>query len=202
MTGRLSTYVRDDRPFGGSDPPAAVFFASRDRTGLHPETHLAGYAGIMQADAYAGFNRLYEPDRKPGPIVEAGCFAGAQRKLFDLAKVAGLRPQAGALGTPEPLFAVTHSFCEAAKGKPTTGIQLWKVRRSCVAELAAKHRRAIDDLNDLRGCEHVPVTASPAGADMVRLLMRLRIPHKGWGTLRENAIHFQFAYERSDTLRA
>ena len=58
VTGRLWTYVRDDRPFGGRDPPAAAFFYSRDRGGHHPEAHLAGYAGIMQTDAYAGFNRL------------------------------------------------------------------------------------------------------------------------------------------------
>ena len=53
-TGRLWTYVRDDRPFAGPDPPAAVFFYSRDRGGEHPEQHLASYAGLMQADAYAG----------------------------------------------------------------------------------------------------------------------------------------------------
>jgi transposase len=56
--GRLWTYVRDDRPFAGPGPPAAVFFYSRDRGGEHPERHLAGFAGLMQADAYAGFNRL------------------------------------------------------------------------------------------------------------------------------------------------
>ena len=86
-TGRLWTYVRDDRPFGGPDPPAAVFFYSRDRGGEHPEQHLAGYAGLMQADAYAGFNRLYEAGRKPGPIVEAACWAHARRKFFDLARL-------------------------------------------------------------------------------------------------------------------
>src|SRR5215211_373088 len=59
-TGRAWVYVRDDRPFGGRDPPAAVFFYSRDRAGEHPQGHLAGYGGILQADAYAGFNRLYE----------------------------------------------------------------------------------------------------------------------------------------------
>jgi len=67
--GRLWTYVRDDRPFAGPDPPAAVFFYSRDRGGEHPEQHLAGYAGLMQADAYAGFTKLYQANRKPGPIV-------------------------------------------------------------------------------------------------------------------------------------
>jgi transposase len=86
-TGRLWTYVRDDRPFAGPDPPAAVFFYSRDRGGEHPEQHLASYAGLMQADAYAGFNRLYEANRKPGPIVEAACWAHARRKFFDLAQI-------------------------------------------------------------------------------------------------------------------
>jgi transposase len=75
-TGRLWAYVRDDRPFAGPDPPAAAFFYSRDRGGEHPEQHLATYAGLMQADAYAGFNRLYEGNRKGGPIVEAACRVG------------------------------------------------------------------------------------------------------------------------------
>src|SRR5215217_6634829 len=61
-TGRIWTYVRDDRPFDGDAPPAAVFFYSPDRAGIHPEQHLAGYSGILQADAYAGVNKLYEPD--------------------------------------------------------------------------------------------------------------------------------------------
>jgi transposase len=87
-TGRLWTYVRDDQPFGGKDPPAAVFFYSADRTAVHPEQHLAGYAGILQADAYAGFNSLYRSDRKGGPITEAPCWAHGRRKLFELADIA------------------------------------------------------------------------------------------------------------------
>jgi transposase len=86
-SGRAWVYVRDDRPFGGHDPPAAVFFYSRDRTGDHPERHLKGYAGILQADAYAGFNRLYEAGRKPGPITEAACWAHGRRKFFVLADI-------------------------------------------------------------------------------------------------------------------
>ena len=64
---RLWTYVRDDRPFGGPAPPGAVFHYSRDRGGEHPQSHLAGYAGMLQADAYGGYGKLYEPGRKPGP---------------------------------------------------------------------------------------------------------------------------------------
>ena len=80
--------MRDDRPFAGPDPPAAVFFYSRDRGGEHPERHLAGYAGILQADAYAGFGELYDGRRKPGPITEAACWAMAGASFFELADLA------------------------------------------------------------------------------------------------------------------
>jgi hypothetical protein len=82
-TGRLWTYVCDDRPFGGPKP-AAAFFYSLDRGGEDAE-RLANCAGLMQADSHAGFNRLYEPGHKPGPIIEAACWAHARRKFFDLA---------------------------------------------------------------------------------------------------------------------
>ena len=73
-TGRCWIYVRDDRPFGGTDPPAAMFYYSRDRKGEHPQAHLARYAGILQADAYDGYNQLYLAGRHPGPIREAACW--------------------------------------------------------------------------------------------------------------------------------
>lgn len=86
-TARLWTYVRDDRPFAGADPPAALFYYSRDRRGEHPRTHLASWSGILQADAYGGYSDLYAIGREPGPILEAGCFAHARRKFFELADV-------------------------------------------------------------------------------------------------------------------
>ena len=86
---RLWTYVRDDWPFGGPAPPGAVFHYSRDRGGEHPQSHLARYSGILQADAYGGYGKLYEPSRTPGPILEAACWAHARRKFFVLADVAG-----------------------------------------------------------------------------------------------------------------
>jgi len=109
-TGRLWTYVRDDRPFGGCDPPAAVFFYSPDREGKHPEEHLAGYAGLMQADAYAGFNRLYDARRKPGPIVEAACWAHARRKFFDLARLAKAPIAIEAVERIDALFAIEREI--------------------------------------------------------------------------------------------
>src|ERR1022692_585742 len=87
-TGRCWVYVRDDRPFGGAAQPAAMFYYSRDRAGEHPQAHLANYAGIFQADAYAGYNKLYEPGRKPGPILEAACWVHARRPFFVMADLA------------------------------------------------------------------------------------------------------------------
>ncbi|CAN7663815.1 IS66 family transposase [Rhizobium sp. LjRoot258] len=84
-TGRVWSYVRDDAPFGGSAPPSAMFYYSRDRAGEHPQAHLANYSGILQADAYTGYTQLYLPDRSPGPIYEAACWAHARRPFFALA---------------------------------------------------------------------------------------------------------------------
>ncbi|MCU4161634.1 IS66 family transposase [Acidiphilium sp. AL] len=84
-TGRLWTFVRDDRPFRGTAPPAAAYFFSPDRKAEHPAGYLHGFNGFLQADAYAGFAALYDPDRKdPGPITEVGCWAHCRRKLFDV----------------------------------------------------------------------------------------------------------------------
>jgi len=84
-TGRCWIYVRDDKPFAGVGPPAAMFYYSRDRRGEHPQAHLAGYAGILQADAYDGYNKLYLADRKPGPIREAACWVHGRRPFFAMA---------------------------------------------------------------------------------------------------------------------
>src|SRR3954449_8861140 len=88
-TGYVWGYVRDDRPFAGPDPPAVAFFYSPDRKGEHPERHLASFAGILQADAYAGFDRLYDPKREPGPILEAACWAHTIRTQSSVARHSG-----------------------------------------------------------------------------------------------------------------
>src|SRR5436190_1634422 len=108
--GRLWTYVRDDRPFAGPDPPAAMFLYSRDRGGEHPEQHLASYAGLMQADAYAGFTKLYEANRKPGPIIEAACWAHGRRKFFDLARLNKAPIAAAAVERIDVLFAIEREI--------------------------------------------------------------------------------------------
>ena len=114
-TGRLWTYVRDDRPFGGPDPPAVTFFYSPDRSAKHPEQHLASYAGLMQADAYAGFNRLYSASRKPGPITEVACWSHARHNFFDLVRLAKAPIAIEAVKRIDELFAIERE----SNGLPT-----------------------------------------------------------------------------------
>ena len=102
--------MRDDWPFGGPDPPAVAFFYSPDRGGEHPERHLAEFIGVLQADAYAGFNRLYAPERKPGPIFEAACWAHARRKLYELAAVSKAPIATEAVRRIDQLFAVERDI--------------------------------------------------------------------------------------------
>ncbi|WP_245279856.1 IS66 family transposase [Rhizobium leguminosarum] len=87
-TGRIWTYVRDDRPFGGLSPPAALFYSSRDRRQEHPERHLKTFSGILQADAYGGYNPLFKFGRDPAPLRQALCWAHSRRKFFVLADIA------------------------------------------------------------------------------------------------------------------
>jgi len=88
ITGHIWTYVRDDRPFGGRAPPAALYYASRDRRHEHPARHLAGFSGILQADAYSGYNELYDASRAQGAITPALCWSHARRQFFELADIA------------------------------------------------------------------------------------------------------------------
>ena len=81
-TGRLWVYVRDDRPSGDTAPPAVWFQYSSNRNGEHPARHLATFTGILQADAYAGYDALYKDKDKP--IIEAGCWSHARRKMWDI----------------------------------------------------------------------------------------------------------------------
>ena len=168
-TGRLWTYVRDDRPFGGPDPPAAVFFYSRDRGGEHPEQHLASYAGLMQADAYAGFNRLYEAGRKPGPIIEAACWAmrGASSSTWRGINKAPIAVEA--VERIDALFAIEREI------NGMTPQQRLRVRhersRPLVAELESLAARAARQA--LRATARSPrpsTTASSAGPRFTRFL--------------------------------
>ncbi len=138
-TGRLWTYVRDDRPFAGPAPPAAVFFYSPDRRGEHPGHHLRSFAGILQADAYAGFNKLYDGARRPGPVHEAACWAHGRRKFFELADPA-LRKTS--LLSPVALEAVKRIDTVFAIEREING-------QPAEARLAVRQQRVLPLLNEL-----------------------------------------------------
>ncbi|MFN3314447.1 MAG: IS66 family transposase [Hyphomonas sp.] len=87
QTARLWTYLRDDRPFAGGAPPAALYYFSTDRRKEHPTRHLSGWTGILQADAYSGYNDLYSAQHKPAPVLSALCWSHARRKFFELADI-------------------------------------------------------------------------------------------------------------------
>lgn len=100
--GRLWTYVRDDRPAGDQTPPAVWFAYSPDRKGEHPQAHLRSFTGTLQADAYAGFDPLYESGR----IREAACWAHVRRKFYDLHVAHNSPVAAEALRRIAELYAV------------------------------------------------------------------------------------------------
>ena len=109
-TGRLWTYVRDDRPAGNDAAPAVWFAYSPDRKGEHPERHLEKFRGTLQADAYAGFNQLYDDGR----VVQAACWAHVRRHFYDLEQ-AHSSPVAGeALQRIGALYGIE----EQIRGKP------------------------------------------------------------------------------------
>src|SRR5262249_21271600 len=110
-TGRLWTYVRDERPFPGARPPAALFFYSPDRKGEHPQAHLKDFRGVIHADGYAGFNELFVGGR----IVEAGCWAHVRRKFFDVHTATGSPVAKGALDRVGQLYAVENDQRSTAR---------------------------------------------------------------------------------------
>jgi hypothetical protein len=109
-----------------------MFRYSPDRAGEHPQQHLASYAGILQADAYAGFNALYAPGRKPGSITEAACWAHGRRKLFKLAEVARAPLAAEAVRRIDLIFDAER----AINGLPAE--QRHAVRQRDIAPLVAE----------------------------------------------------------------
>jgi transposase len=109
-TGRLWTYVRDDRPAGDTRAPAVWFAYSPDRKGEHPARHLRDFCGTLQADAYAGFNALYEDGR----IQEAGCWSHVRRKFYDLQETHASPIASEALERIAALYAIEKEI----RGRP------------------------------------------------------------------------------------
>jgi transposase len=108
-TGRLWTYVRDDRPAGSKQAPAVLFRYAPDRRGERPRGHLAQFSGILQADAYAGFGHLYGER-----IQEAACWAHARRPFYDLHQANASPIAAEALERIGALYAIESEI----RGRP------------------------------------------------------------------------------------
>jgi transposase len=151
--GRLWAYVRDDRPAGSEIPPAVWFAYSPDRKGKHPQEHLKSFRGILQADGYAGFERLFDDADPNHAIREAACWAHARRKFYDI-HVATQSPLAEeALQRIGDLYAVEESI----RGQPP------EVRRR------ARQARAGPKLSELKTwltatLKKVPKKSEVAGA--------------------------------------
>jgi transposase len=108
-TGRMWTYVRDDRPAGEPTAPAVWFTYSEDRKGEHPRQHLKNFKGALQADAYAGFHHLYGEH-----LYEAACWAHARRKFHEIHVIHASPTTAEALARIGALYAIE----EEIRGKP------------------------------------------------------------------------------------
>ena len=128
-TGRLWTYVRDDRPAGEQAAPAVWFAYSEDRRGEHPRQHLKNFAGALQADAYAGFHHLYG-----NHIYEAACWAHARRKFHDIHLAHASPTTTEALARIGALYAIE----DEVRGKPVD------------VRLSVRQTRARPLLDDLR----------------------------------------------------
>ena len=111
-----------------------MFYYSRDRGGEHPARHLAGYAGILQADAYSGYNKLYEADRQPGPIIEAACWVHARRPFFVLADLAA---NARRKAQGKPVSVISPLAVEAVRRIDA----LFDIERTINGETAERRRQ-------------------------------------------------------------
>lgn len=149
-TGRLWVYVRDDRSSGSNEPPAVWFAYTSDRRGEHPQRHLAHFAGVLQADAFAGYAELY----LDGRVQEAACMAHARRKIHDLHAV---RPNAV---TEEALrrIGALYKVEEQIRGKPPDE------RRN------VRQARAVPLLDDMKRWFEVTLTTLSAKSDTTKAI--------------------------------
>lgn len=144
-TARLWTYVRDDRPWDGGAPPAALFKFSSDRRKEHPTRHLAGWQGVLQSDVYGGYNDLYLEDRSPGPVGSALCWSHGRRKFFELADIKAIARKGKKVAeeiSPIALDAVMRIDAIFAIEREITGL-------SAAARLDVRQQRIAPLVNDL-----------------------------------------------------
>ena len=163
-TGRTWVYVRDDKPFAGPGPPAELFRYSRDRSGDHPVEHLRTFTGILQADAYAGYRRLYEPGRAPGPVTEALCWSHGRRKFYELADIAASKRRGKRAPPISPLALEAVTRIDA----------LFDIERAINGETADPSPRRAPGAERAAGCR-------PRGVDTHRARRALTPRRRGQG---------------------
>ncbi|EFM2337308.1 IS66 family transposase [Escherichia coli] len=123
-TGRIWTYVRDDRNAGSSEPPAVWFAYSPDRQGKHPVQHLRPFRGILQADAFSGYDRLFSAEREGGALTEVACWAHARRGFADLYKISKDPRAAIAVKKIAGLYRLEKKI----SSRPVEKIRQWRQR--------------------------------------------------------------------------
>jgi transposase len=146
-TGRLWVVVRDERPWGSRDPPAASYLYSPDRKGEHAQRLLGGCQGFLHADGYAGFGKLYAPDPKTGqpPLTEVACWAHARRKIFEVHEQTGSPAARAILDAMAELFAIEQ---EIAGKAPDTRLAERQTRsRPKLAQLKALMDATLDRIS-------------------------------------------------------
>ena len=143
-TGQLWAYARDDRPWGGSDPPAVAYVYAPDRKASQPIAHLAGFKGVLQVDGYAGYRALAER----GDVSLAFCWSHVRRRFYELA-VGGASPIASealqriaALYRNEATFAAEGLNNGATFARPERGHSSPISSRGCARSSASSARRA------------------------------------------------------------
>jgi transposase len=180
VTGRCWVYVRDDRPFEGRAdagghperqqraPPAAMFYYSRNRGGEHPEAHLANWSGLLQADAYSGYNKLYAADRMPGEILEAACWTHARRPFFALADIEASARRRAEGKAPAPISPLA---LEAVRRIDA----LFEIERGINGRSAAERRAVRQELSkplvdDLEAWMRTERPRLPRGSDLAKAM--------------------------------
>lgn len=150
-TGRLWAYARDDRSWGGSDPPAAAYLYSPDRKAERPVSHLSAFKGVVQVDGYAGFEQL----TANGEIRLAACWAHARRKFYDVHQATGSPIAAAALARIAELYAIET----AIRG------------RSCAERAAARQRQSrplVEAMKTWLEAEHAHIPQRSGLGDAIR----------------------------------
>ena len=150
-TGRLWVYVRDDRPWMGPDPPAALYRFSPDRKGERPAAHLQGFAGVLQVDGYQGFERLTEN----GTIALAACWAHTRRKFYDVFEATQSPIAAQALERIAKLYEIEA----AIRGKTAAERKLTR---------QAQSRERVDAMKRWLEAEHERVPGRSKLAEAIR----------------------------------